>query len=78
MATILAEFDFDAPTSADVLGGAVRSAAHCFTLHRVTWQDSRLTRNGRRLLARFDAPDAESVRIAMHRAGLRPGAVWAE
>ncbi|MCB1906036.1 MAG: hypothetical protein KDH15_01600 [Rhodocyclaceae bacterium] len=38
----------------------------CLGLHRVRWQGAYLDDEARRLVCRFRAPDAESVRLALH------------
>jgi len=49
----------------------------CFRLHRVHWQETRVSEDGTRLICRFRAPDAESVRIALRQSGISFDAVWA-
>lgn len=48
----------------------------CADLHKVRWRESFLARSGDRLICRFEAPDAESVRLALRRARAEPAAVW--
>ena len=48
----------------------------CFRLHRVHWQETRVSEDGSRLICRFRAPDAESVRIALRQSGIPFDAVW--
>jgi hypothetical protein len=52
------------------------AATDCFRLHRVHWQETRLSADGARLICRFRAPDAESVRIALTQSGIPYDAVW--
>jgi hypothetical protein len=47
-----------------------RYACGCFALHRVRWEETRYGKYGDRIIYRFSAPDAESVRIAIRRAGI--------
>ena len=42
-------------------------AGDCFKLHRVHWKESYLAADGARMLCWYDAPDAESARIALRR-----------
>ena len=59
------ERTFDKPlTPADVVGGG-RDAQWCFDLHRVRWNGSFLSLDGRTLICAFSAPDMESARLAM-------------
>ena len=48
----------------------------CFRLHRVRWQETRVSEDGARLICRFRAPDAESVRIALRQSGIAFDSVW--
>jgi hypothetical protein len=49
----------------------------CFQLHRVRLVRSHLSMDGLRMICLYQAPDAESVRLAQRRAGLPPDRVWA-
>jgi hypothetical protein len=42
-------------------------AGDCFKLHRVNWRHSFLSADGARMLCWYEAPDAESARIALRR-----------
>src|SRR5690606_37591573 len=42
-------------------------AGDCFKLHRVHWKHSFLAADGARMLCWYEAPDAESARIALRR-----------
>ncbi len=47
----------------------------CLGLHRVRWREAYLAEGAHRMVCRFRAPDAESVRLALHLAGAGEG-VW--
>lgn len=49
----------------------------CFKLHRVRMLRSYLSLDGLRMVSLYEAPDAESVRVAQRQAGLPPDRVWA-
>ena len=49
----------------------------CFKLHRVRLLRSYLSLDRLRMFSLYEAPDAESVRIAQRQAGLPPDRVWA-
>ena len=53
-----------------------RDAGSCFHLHRVDWIQSYLAADGGRMLCWYQAPDAESVRIALRQLGADMSAVW--
>lgn len=48
----------------------------CFKLHRVRLLRSHLSLDRLRMFSLYEAPDAESVRIAQRMAGLPPDRVW--
>jgi hypothetical protein len=52
-----------------------RDVTGCFELHRVRWQDSYIANSGSRI-CHFQAPDAESVRMALRRSGVISAAIW--
>ena len=77
MSDILVERHWDeALTDADMLT-MLGSAADCLGIHRVDWHASRLSADGHELFCHFSAADAESVRIALNKAGSPRGQVWA-
>lgn len=59
--------DREFPEPLDLVGFRpdVEDSLGCFDLHRVNWEESFLSADGRRLFCHFSAPDAESVRIAL-------------
>jgi hypothetical protein len=61
---------FDPPIAEGDESEPVNGGGRCFTLHRVRWQESSLSRDGRTMICRFTAPDAESVRLALRQAGV--------
>jgi len=64
-------------------GGAAPEAVNrdrdeaCLVLHRARWRESWIGFDGRRVLAHFEAPDAEAVRVALRALGRDAVAVWA-
>ena len=51
-------------------------AGGCFDLHRVSWKHSFLAAGGGRMLCWYQAPDAESARIALRQLRANPEGVW--
>ncbi|HEX7081596.1 MAG TPA: hypothetical protein VF329_11330 [Gammaproteobacteria bacterium] len=51
-------------------------AGGCFDLHRVTWKQSFLSADGGRMLCWYEAPDAESARIALRQLKADLEGVW--
>ncbi|PWG64365.1 DUF4242 domain-containing protein [Sediminicurvatus halobius] len=56
---------FDPPLAPGRLGALARSAMPCFKAHRIRWRESWLARDGRRMLCHLQAPDTESLRLAL-------------
>ena len=77
MTDILVERHWDRALSDADMHTMLASAADCLGLHRVGWHGSRLSADGHELFCHFSAADAESVRIALNKAGSPRGQVWA-
>jgi hypothetical protein len=67
----------DPPASPGDIQEMVGHAGACFDLHRVDWVQSFLATGGGRMLCWYQAPDAESVRIALRQLGSDVRAAWA-
>lgn len=67
----------DPPINLEDLPGMIQYAAGCFDLHHVDWKHSFLSADGRRMLCWYQAPDAESARLALRELGSNLHAVWA-
>jgi hypothetical protein len=67
---------FDPPLNDASFDAMARDGAHCLDLHRVQWQRSLLSKDGRRLVCWFRAPDAESTRLALRQAGSPDAFPW--
>lgn len=76
MTTLVLERDFERPLSkADVIDIIVHSG-WCLQLHNVQWLGSMLASSGRSMVCRFEAADAESVRLALRQAGMDTRMLW--
>jgi hypothetical protein len=70
------ERSFDEPLSpADVVDGG-RESQWCFDLHRVRWNGSFLSLDGRSMICAFSAPDMESARLALRDPGTDLSRFW--
>jgi hypothetical protein len=76
MTDILVERHWPQPLTEAGMFAMMSAAEGCMGIHRITWQGSLLSADGRELLCHFRSPDAESVRIAMKQLGSPPGKVW--
>jgi len=76
MEIVLVERSFEAPTTAEAVLASAQDLHGCMQMHRVTLLQSHISDDGRRMLCVFEAPDAESVRIANVQTGLPFSRVW--
>ncbi len=72
MPELFLERDFDPPLLAAAVRAVSRSLQEqgCLDLHRVEWAGSLLSADGRKMVCRFRAADAESVRIVLRTVGV--------
>ena len=59
---VILEREFDPRLSPDGFRRMAEDSVGCLSMYRIEWQESMLAADGTRLLCRFQAPDAESVR----------------
>lgn len=76
-ANVLVERSFDQPVSLEQIQSIEDRAAWCLEAHRVKFARTFFSADRRRMLCLYEAPDAESVRIAQRKAGMPFQAVWA-
>jgi hypothetical protein len=62
-------------TPRDLLAG-MPGAGGCFDIHRVDWKASYLGLDGKHMVCHFEAPDAESARIALRQLGADTSLLW--
>lgn len=67
---------FDPPLTDESFDAMSRSSAGCLDLYRVQWRQSLVSADGRRLFCWFSAPDAESTRLALRKAGSHDAVPW--
>lgn len=76
-ANVLVGHEFDAPADHHARELSDPVDMGCFPIYRVRRLRSYLSLDRRRLFSLYQAPDAESVRIAQRQAGLPADRVWA-
>jgi len=76
MTDIFVERHWDPPIAAADIQKMVETGGDCLETHRCDWRGSLLSADGKELFCHFTAPDAESVRMALHEAGSPRGIVW--
>jgi hypothetical protein len=65
MSDLFLDRSFDEAVGLEWIKAVVKDSSGCFGRHRVTWEESFLSTDGRRMFCHFTGPDAESVRIAL-------------
>lgn len=73
---VILERSWDPPLTEADMRVILTTPQDCFDLHRVAWQGSMLSADGRELVCHFNAPDAESARIALQQAGADVARLW--
>ena len=73
---VIVERSLPAPDTFERLHAFEVARARCLEQHHVRWARSFLSTDGRRMLCFYEAPDAESVRLAQRQAELPVDAVW--
>ena len=73
---VIVERAFPSPVTADYISSAFRSARSCFDIHRASYLESFLGRDGLNMVCVFRAPDAEAVRTANNQAKAPYTDIW--
>jgi len=76
MTDIFVERHWEPAITAADIDRMVKTSGGCLATHRCDWHAGLLSADGSELFCHFSAPDAESVRIALHESGSPRGSVW--
>ena len=76
MARVVMEQIFEEPMPEEQLAEFSKRLDACLDLHEATWARSYLSSDRRRMVCEFEAPDADSVREALHSAHVPFERVW--
>lgn len=76
-ANVFVERSFEAPVRLEDIQAIEDAGAWCLEAHDVRFARTFFSLDRKRMLCLYEAPDAESVRIAQHKAGMPVDAVWA-
>ena len=76
MELVLAERVFSEPVDLTKLRAAVKNNKSCMDLHQVRYLESYLSDDRLRMVCLYEAPDAESVRIASRKVGMPFERIW--
>ena len=74
---VLVNRSFQQPVTFEEISAAASAGAGCFRMHRVRYSRTFFSLDRRRMLCLYEAPDAESVRIAQREVALPHDSVWA-
>lgn len=76
MAVLVLEQTFEHPMSDTELNDAARRMDGCLEAHGARWMRSYLSKDRKRMICEFEAPDAEQVRDSARSAGVPFDACW--
>ena len=76
MEQVIVERSFDEPVEFESLQAREDKITWCLDQHRITFLRSYLSSDRKRMICVYEAPDAESVRIANRQAELPFDCVW--
>jgi hypothetical protein len=74
---VLVERTFDEPVILEQIQSVAESAAWCLEAHHVKFARTVFSADRQRMLCFYEAPDAESVRLAQREAAMPVDTVWA-
>jgi hypothetical protein len=77
MGLIIVERSFEHPPTDADLDVVAERMKQCKEIRSITWKRSVLSRDRRRMICEFEAPDAETVRKVQLEAGAPFDRVWA-
>jgi hypothetical protein len=76
LANVAVERRFEAPVTLESLQALENAANWCLQQHKVTFLRTYFSADRKNMVCLYDAPDAESVRIAQQQAGMPFNRVW--
>lgn len=76
-ANVVVERRFDEPVTLDALQAIEDAADWCLRQHKVTFLRTYFSADRRNMICLYQAPDAESVRLAQQQANMPVDRVWA-
>ena len=76
-ANVLVSRGFEEPVAFEEIQAAEHAGASCLLTHRVQRVRTYLSTDRRRMISLYQAPDAESVRLALQDASMPVERVWA-
>jgi hypothetical protein len=77
LANVVVERRFEEPTTLDEIQALEDAATWCLDLHKVTFLRTFFSADHKHMICLYQAPDAESVRLAQQQAKMPVNKVWA-
>ncbi len=76
MANLVVEQTFENPLTSDELTAMAKRVDPCLEAHGAKWVRSYISSDRKRVVCKFEAPDAEKVRESYRSAGVTFDRVW--
>ena len=76
LANVVVERSWEEPVALEDIQAIEDAGIHCLENHRVTFVRTFFSTDRKRMMCLYQAPDAESVRVAQHQAGMPLERVW--
>jgi hypothetical protein len=76
MDVLVLEQSFETPITPEELNAAAKSLDSCLEAHGARWMRSYLSKDRKRMICEFEAPDAEQVRASYRSAGIDFDNCW--
>ena len=76
MAILVVEQTFETPVSPEELTDSAKRVDKCLEAHGARWMRSYLSKDRKRMICEFEAPDAEQVRNSYRSAGVEFERCW--
>ena len=76
-ANVLVERSWEEPVTLEEIQAIEDAGAHCLENHKVRFARTFFSADRKRMMCLYQAPDAESVRVAQRQAGMPVDRIWA-
>ncbi len=76
MGLVIVERSFEQPPADADLDAVAEREQACRQIHSITWKRSVMSRDRRRMICEYEAPDAETVRKVQLEAGAPFDRIW--
>jgi hypothetical protein len=77
MSLVIVERSFEQPPTDSDMDAAAQRENQCKGIHAITWKRSVMSKDRRRIICEYEAPDAETVRRVQLEARIPFDRIWA-